>query len=54
MSKSRSKYIPGKTATTKKGSGDYYGSGIRQKVGKMRDIGPVTPSKLKIPPRSLA
>ncbi len=44
-------------ANTKYGMGDNYGSGIRNKVGKMREGPgnyPVKPSKLKSPPRSLA
>lgn len=40
------------------GMGDYYGTGIRNKIGKMRDdsMGMIamTPKKLKKPPRSLA
>ena len=38
--------------------GDYYGSGIKQKMGKMRDdsMGMIalTPKKLKTPPKGLA
>ena len=44
-------------ANTKYGMGDYYGTGVKNKVGKMREgVGnrPVSPSKLKSPPRSLA
>lgn len=46
------------TANTKNGSGDYYGTGIKQKQGRVRDnyMGNFTMSdeKLKTPPRSLA
>lgn len=46
------------TANTKYGMGDYYGSGIRAKLGKMRDstVGMVSISKkgMKKPPKSLA
>lgn len=38
--------------------GDFYGSGIKNKIGRVRDntagINPVAKSKLKKPPRSLA
>lgn len=40
------------------GMGDYYGTGIKNKVGKVREntVGfiPVSPKKLRIPPTSLA
>ncbi len=46
------------TSPTKKGMGDYYGSGIKAKLGRMREdsMGMVamTPKKLKKPPKSLA
>lgn len=45
------------TANTKYGMGDNYGSGLRNKVGKMRSgVGfmEVSKSKLKSPPKSLA
>jgi len=45
-------------ADTKYGMGDYYGTGIKQKVGRIRNdsVGgnPVVPKKLKKPPKSLA
>lgn len=45
------------TANTKYGMGDNYGSGIKQKIGRMRDdsmgMNAVTPKKLKVPPRSV-
>lgn len=59
MKKSSSKtYKFSHTPASSKGMGDYYGTGIVAKIGKMRDdsMGMVqmTPSKLKKPPRSLA
>jgi hypothetical protein len=45
------------TARTKYGSGDYYGSGVRQKVGKMvlsTGVDATPTSKVKKPPRTLA
>ncbi len=43
---------------TSMGMGDYYGTGIKAKVGKMREdsvgMTAVTPKKLLKPPRSLA
>ncbi len=45
------------TPNTKYGSGDYYGTGIRAKVGTIREdmITPkITSKKLKTPPKSLA
>lgn len=57
MSKNKIK-AEAKTANTRKGSGDYYGKGVKQPVGKMRDSlvvnDTLTPKSLKIPPRSLA
>jgi len=44
-------------ANTKYGMGDYYGSGIRNPIGKMREgmgTKEVTPKKLKTPPKALA
>lgn len=44
-------------APTKYGMGDYYGSGIKQKVGRIRDdyiSKPISSSKLGKPPKSLA
>ncbi len=45
------------TSDTKFGMGDYYGTGVKAKIGKVRDstVGytPVTPKQLKTPPRSL-
>lgn len=46
------------TANTKYGMGDHYGTGIRAKIGGMREDGMgahyMTPKKLKTPPKSVA
>lgn len=46
------------TANTKYGMGDYYGTGIKAKLGRVRDetMGMValTPKRLKTPPKGLA
>jgi hypothetical protein len=45
------------TSPTKKGMGDYYGTGIKNNIGKSRDvmgIKQINPNKLKTPPKSLA
>jgi len=45
------------TSKTKKGMGDFYGSGVKQKLGRnvSSSLGNPTPtSKLKKPPKSLA
>lgn len=46
------------TSPTKFGMGDYYGSGQKAKIGKMRghSVGcrPVTKSQMSKPPKSLA
>jgi hypothetical protein len=46
------------TANTKYGMGDNYGTGIKAKLGRMRDdsMGMIalTPKKLKKPPKNLA
>jgi len=45
------------TANTPYGMGDNYGTGLKAKLGKIRDgysSNPVTPKKLKTPPRGLA
>jgi len=45
-------------ARTKYGSGDYMGTGIKNKVGKIRSVfgidGQMNSSQLKTPPKSLA
>ncbi len=42
---------------TSMGMGDYYGTGVKQKIGRMREdslgMNAVTPKKLKIPPRGV-
>ena len=45
------------SSSAKTGTGDFYGSGVRQKVGKMIDgygMMEVPKSKMKKPPKSLA
>lgn len=45
------------TSDSKKGMGDYYGTGITAKVGKMKEgVGfeSLTKKQLKTPPKSLA
>jgi hypothetical protein len=46
------------TANTPYGMGDNYGSGVKAKIGKMRDdsmgAAYLSPKKLKIPPTSVA
>jgi len=43
------------TSNSKRGMGDYRGTGIRNPIGKIRDVsGEKSSSKLKKPPRSLA
>ncbi len=47
------------TSDAKTGMGDYYGTGIKQKVGTIRDvytpgINPLSNKKIGKPPRSLA
>ena len=67
MKKGKSK--PAHTSSTKKGNGDwhvshssmgmgdYYGTGVRNPIGKMRDgmgMKDISPKKLKTPPKSVA
>ena len=46
------------TAKSQKGMGDYYGTAIKSKIGRVRDstvgLNPLPPLKLKKPPKSLA
>lgn len=45
------------TSKSQIGMGDHYGSGVKNPIGKIRDvmgISDVTPKKLKKPPKSLA
>jgi hypothetical protein len=56
--KPKQTYKVAHTPASSKGLGDYYGTGIRQPLGKLRDdtVGMVnlTPSELKKPPKSTA
>lgn len=58
LKKGRVKNAEAHTASTKYGMGDYYGTGLRNAMGKVRDItpgiNPVPPNKLKKPPKNLA
>jgi hypothetical protein len=45
------------TAKSPKGMGDYYGTGVRQKLGRVVDgmgMKQISPKKLKKPPKTLA
>jgi len=45
------------TSQSKMGMGDYYGTGITAKIGKLRDNSveiPIKPNSLKKPPKNLA
>jgi len=45
------------TSNAKKGMGDYYGTGVRNKLGKIVDgfgMNQVSKNKLRTPPRGLA
>lgn len=46
------------TPRSAKGLGDYYGTGVRAKIGKIRQdymgMQTMTPKKLKTPPKTLA
>ena len=57
----RTKNAEAHTAPTKYGMGDYYGTGVRAKMGRERGTAsgvnytvPIPKSKLKIPPKNLA
>ncbi len=55
MKKSKTKFAH--TAKSPKGMGDFYGTGIKHKMGRMREgmgMQEITPKKLKTPPKSLA
>lgn len=57
MAKAKIKDInPWEAKGAKHGSGDYYGSGVRNPVGKLRDFGinPVSKKGLTKPPKKLA
>ena len=47
------------TSNSKTGSGDYYGTGVKNKVGTIRDVfvpgvNPMSSKKIGKPPKSLA
>ena len=45
------------TSAPSPGAGDYYGTGVRNPIGRVRDVtgmNPVSKEKLGIPPKSLA
>ena len=53
----KKKHIESHVSPSKFGMGDSYGSGIKQKMGKMvagSGINPLKPKKLLKPPKSLA
>ena len=56
MNKNKTSY-PAHTAHTKFGMGDYYGTGIKAKIGRMSDdsmgMMDVPPKKLRTPPKSV-
>ena len=59
MKRSKSKHKEAHSAGSKYGMGDFYGSGIRAKMGRARDlylpgVNPVSSKKLKKPPKTLA
>lgn len=58
MVKSRKALKNAHTPNTKNGMGDYYGTGIKAKLGRVREdtMGMIamTPDNLKTPPKSLA
>ena len=57
MKKLKSKVKQGHTSNSQIGHGDYYGTGIKNPVGKIRDmtgVKEIKPPKLKMPPRALA
>ncbi len=55
---SKKSYRFSHTPRSSKGLGDYYGTGIRAKLGRVREdtmgMNQVTPKGLKTPPKSLA
>ena len=58
MKSSKKKSKQAHTDNVKHGMGDFYGQGVRNPIGKVRagtvGMEPVTKSKMKKPPRSLA
>ncbi len=56
MKKTKS-YKQAHTANTKYGMGDYYGTGIKAKVGRIREgmgMAPLSKKQIGTPPKSLA
>ena len=57
MKKARTNRKIAHTPKSPIGMGDFYGTGIKQKIGSNRDVtglNEVSPKKLKVPPKSLA
>lgn len=57
MTKGNTKYKQAHTDNTKYGMGDYYGTGITNKIGKIRDVmGYEAPKNVNLnkPPKSVA
>jgi hypothetical protein len=58
MKDKKSKYKQAHTDNTKLGMGDYYGTGLTAKIGKMRDGGvgfiDLTKKQMHTPPKNLA
>lgn len=57
MKGNTTKHKEAHSANMKKGMGDYYGTGVKAKIGRVREsfiLNPVSKSKMKKPPRSLA
>jgi len=57
MKKLKSKVKSAHTPKTKTGMGDYYGTGVKNPIGKVRDVmgmKPLGSKKLSKPPKSLA
>jgi len=53
----KTKYKQAHTDNVKMGMGDYYGTGLNAKIGKIRDVtgyNETPKSKLKKPPKSIA
>ena len=53
----KTKHVEWHTSKNKMGLGDYYGTGITAKIGRMRQgtgFEDLSPKKLKTPPKTLA
>jgi len=53
----KTKHKQAHTDNVKMGMGDYYGTGLNAKIGKVRDVtgyNEISKAKLKKPPKSLA